>query len=208
MSRYTDQLSRAHTAINGVLRERVTGTADNERKVKLIDWALEHADAWAADQPPRNGLGAVGGSSAPQETADREESDRVKRMSAAAVVRIPEITKQVDALMTELYQIVQRLTGIVNAEKLPADVPGCRNCAKVLEVKGQKIGGHFAPVGERGKLHKLCDFCWRHAVADAREKGVEEGIGEPPSVVICDVFHRQGKRLAGLMMAKQRAKAS
>ena len=86
------------------------------------------------------------------------------------------------------------------AGKLPSDdvVPGCVSCARVSYRKSVKVGGHFAPVYEKAKKHKLCRNCY-----DGSEivGGVVLSL---PAIEYCDIMHRQSASAAGRWLARRK----
>lgn len=128
---------------------------------------------------------------------------RVMSEKTAADVLPAVDAKGLETWTRPLAALVARYTETESREgRLPSEdsVPGCVSCARVAYRKGVKLGGHFAPVYEKAKKHKLCRWCY-----DGSEFA-GEAIELPP-VEACDIYHRRGPRSAGTWLAKRRAAA-
>lgn len=129
MTRYVDQLSRAHTDIEQIL-------ARSGRQTK-VDLARAHIDEWiAVYEPGTSGDPARGGSSSPVEASERLEDHRVHRQACHDHERLPILVAQIETATRELYRLVVRNVETIHPSKRPADVtPVCTNprCDKTLD---------------------------------------------------------------------------
>ncbi len=149
MSRSTDALVRAREHIAAVLLP----VPSRSRRIVHFELAMEHAEAWAADQPPKGD--ERGGSSSPREASDRREEAGVKRRAAQAATRLTASALLVEKLMDEMYRDVIFLTSITDddPDEEAGELPGCKSCARI----GVRI-----EVYEKSKSLGLCRWCWEH----------------------------------------------
>jgi hypothetical protein len=184
-----------------ILGEVVVGPESLPRKLRRLDLALERAkEHQAARNPPRSPFGAGGSSSAPSETKEWLEDQRVTRLAMTDDAALRRLRKQLAETARDLRASVVRQTMTVDHSLLPAD-PGCRSCIRTAQVNKQNMGGHHADVYDKAKKHGLCVWCWKYARADAIDKGFK-GVGELPPVEACDIYHTQGPRSAGMFLAR------
>lgn len=184
MSRHKAALLKAHDAIGRVMMRVEVGTADRPRRITSYELALEHAEAWAADQPPK--ADERGGSSSPREASDRREESGVQRRAAAAVSRLTAHALLVAKLTDEIERDVVFLTAITDdqPDESSGELPGCRSCARIQV---------FSPVWERvpaAKAAGLCRFCWEH------------GDGQIPPIGLLEVKHNGTRRDLSAWLAK------
>lgn len=197
VSREADALSRALTSIELTLGFTTNGTADRPRRVRKIDLAVEHMEAWRDFRLPRDG--ERGGSSSPTEHDDRLEARRVDQQVARDLQALPELIRTIETAAQRLYSLMLRNVETIDLSKLPKDpLPGCVSCARVEFKNGRPVGGHFAPVYDKSEKAGLCRWCW-----DARQ-----ATGKLPEVDECDVYHREGPRAAGLLRAKRERRSA
>jgi len=195
-TQHVSRLRRTGTALGKALKTVETGTKAIPRPRKRIDIALDHADAWAGWQPPRDG--ERGGSSSPIEWAERVEWARVARQSAEDAVRARQIIKVMEKLSAELAVLVDRNVETIDPKKIPkgdSGLPGCTNCA---------LAGYFAPVYEKAPGAQLCRWCYDHKRADALERDPEggtPGLAPPREAVV--LFHERGPSVAGRWLADE-----
>ena len=208
MTNHSNRLSQAHTDLEQVLTTITRGTTDRPRHIRRIDLADEHLDQWADIINRTSSTGPErGGTSSPRETEDRAEARALATRIRTDTDRFTELVKKIRIDCHELYLLVLRYTEPVDSSKLPADttVPGCISCARTRGTGATKIGGHFAPIRETAAAHALCDWCYRHALADANERGLPRGtLGDPPPIKAVDLYHRAGAQAAGKWLAVHR----
>jgi len=184
LSRHQAALQKAHDAIGRVMMRVEVGTADRPRRITNFEFALEHAEAWAADQPPK--AGERGGSSNPRDASDRRENSGVQRRAAAAVSRLTGNALLVAKLTEEIERDVVFLTAITDdrPDESSGELPGCRSCARIQV---------FSAVYERvpaAKTAGLCRFCWEH------------GSGSVPPLALLEVKHNGTRRELSAWLAK------
>lgn len=191
MTTETVRLTDAGRHLDDVLKTTVTGTTHRPRATTLVELALHHAEDWLSVAMPHDGI--RGGSTHPTAIEDATEIRALGRQVARDVVRLPELAKQIDALSTELYLMVVRLTTVIDHDKLPntSGTPGCQSCAR----RDGDRGGHFEKVYEKSKRSGLCRWCWEYVAAE----------GHWPPVAACDIRHRLSPRHASLWLQKQKA---
>lgn len=209
-------LERAVERLARVLTTTTTGTRSHPRTLTILELALEHAEAWADTEAPREG--ERGGTSNPvsddeaaeirrvhrlaidatgrvQELAEALDwkTARLERLAAYTLVRLKKLAKQVDADASELDALVQRLTATVDPSKLPRPaMPRCASCARTEGTGSQRIGDHYAEVYERAPTTGLCRFCYDYDTANECW----------PPVKACHLYHTQSRKAAGVYLAK------
>lgn len=203
-------LSRAHTDLEVVLAKVDRGTAERTRRIARVDLALEHATEWIKATDPGRRAGQRGGSSTAAELADRTEDRRVHSQALRDHDRLDELVETLETAARELKAnvntiedsareleaLVRRNVEPIDHGKLPTETPGCVSCARA---------GHFAPVRDDAKRWRLCDWCYRYALAARREKGVAAALSRahwPPEKAV-DVYHRRGAQAAGRHLAQE-----
>ena len=130
---------------------------------------------------------------------EKGETDEKKRKRLADAVR--DHRRLIAHAAKNMSRIVAVATTPLDLSQIPDDLPGCRSCARTQGKKGKEIGGHHAEVREDVKGHGLCDWCYRHALADGKARDLGE-LGDPPPIRACHIFHTEGRRKAGLWMAR------
>jgi hypothetical protein len=195
VSRQSEQMRHVGEYVGLILGETERAAHHHAGRMSLLDLALEHAEAWAGQNPP-SVHGERGGSSSPTEISETREIRRVSAQARKDVARIPEICRSVEAQLYELYATVRRLTSVVDHSELQET--GCKSCArKQKDQHGSEIGGHFAEVHDKAKDRSLCGWCW----------SVERDSGNLPPVMACHIYHTQAPAHAGRYMAKLGVKA-
>lgn len=194
------------------------GTADQKRRVRLLDLALERMAAWAATAPlPREGQ--RGGTHAVTEANERAENRRVARSALEDHGDALELRTELRNTARKLRTFIPRYTITIDASKLPDDdIPGCISCARE-KLAGNRIvySAHFEPISERPRYAKarLCRWCGDHALAHLKEKRDVSMMDEhdivaeltkpsvwPPHQAV-DIRHRQSEQAAGRWLAEQ-----
>lgn len=210
MTRHVNDLvQHAQPDLEWLLQPVTVGTADKQRTVPRFALAIENIKNWTPDDPGAAGF-ERGGSSSATEADDRHEANRLAQQVARDSIQLPHLVKVIVASLDELVRLTARNAETVHPDKLPSDeeAPGCRSCARTGYGKGAPLVGHFAPVREDVKGHKLCDWCYRHALAAANEAGRPIGRDYWPPIEACDIFHRQGPQAAGRWLAKLQSVAA
>lgn len=197
--------------------DQVTGKATH---VVAIDLVLEHLEAWAGLPDPLlhqdDGLPIDGEATDPAQLRSRlpdPDAEAISRAIRQATRDLHDLRRALTAIR-KLTQLVDRITiravETIHPDKLPkasdqtSAIPGCKSCARTRGTGARRIGGHFAPVRDDVAGHGLCDWCYRHALAVARERGLEQITTDCwPPLEACDLYHRQSARAAGLYLAKR-----
>jgi hypothetical protein len=201
--------------LDDALKVIPTGTADRPRRRKRIDVAVEHADAWAGSEMPKNEpIGDGHDEPEPEPAAtpgaslvdqdERAERGRVTRQSttdlyalvpllesildhAAELARDPAplIAHYLRTESRKLERIVDRLVETMHPRKLPKANEGLPGCTNCAPVT-------FAPVYDKAPGSGLCRWCYDHARAE----------GEPPPLEVVDLYHRVSPTAAGRRLAE------
>lgn len=223
MSRYLAQITNCRADIERVAGKSLEHVSTPETKLALLDLAAGHIKDWlpSGTMPA---VGERGGSSSPVEAEDRVEAMKVARGAMRDDKRMKQLCAQLEALGAELYALVVRNVGLVDASKIPTRDPECVSCARPQNPK-DKASGHFSDVADPdphavrrwgsglaasvGRL-QLCSFCRTHAIASAKANGRDSVVPsrDYPPLKAVDLLCRQSEQAAGLWLAKQRRGAA
>lgn len=201
MSRTTDALARAHTDIDQALKPVTVDS--RSRRAARVTLAAAHLDDWQAAHPPP--AEERGGSSASTELADRKTERSLADRIAEDQRLLPELVRRIEVDCRALAGLVAHYAD--STSEMPTEVAGCQSCARVSERKGSRLGGHWAPIRESAQVHRLCDWCYRHALAQAADRAGSIVRQDWPPIKACDLFHGQGAQAAGRWLARQPASA-
>lgn len=203
MSTEADKLARVGADVDEVMRKMEVGSVDRQRSVRRIDLAMLRNKDFVREHQPSGET--RGGSSSVVASEDASEEARMSRQASADLVRVPDIIDQMERLSRELALAVTRAVVTIDPDDVPIEnvIPGCLSCARKRYRKGRKVGGHFAAIREDVKGHRLCDWCYRHALAVAKEKKDRIKPEYWPPLEACDIYHRQGAQAAGRWLAQQ-----
>lgn len=195
----------------GQRTDQVTGAAVSKLAIDLV---LEHLDAWAGMPDPQ--LHRDDGADDDAPTRVRGNADelaaisRVIRQSTNDAAELRRILTTVRKELGRAASIAVRAVETIHPDKLPKEaehstaIPACASCARTSGNGPKRIGGHFAPVRDDVAGHGLCDWCYRHALALAKERGLEQITPDCwPPIKACDLYHAQSPRAAGLHLAKE-----
>lgn len=176
-----------------VLTKREEGTIDYPRTVARIDTAYQRAlDRAGGGHLPSDG--ERGGSSNPRDGDERKEAERVKRQAERDARKIDELVIRLSTAAHELREITDRQAEVVHESKLPTEVlPGCRSCARKEDADGKTVGGHWAPVDDKGSADGLCRQCVEF----------KNATGGLPPVTWCHKRHCEGGKAANRWLAKE-----
>lgn len=174
------------------------GTVDRIRRLRRIDLAFDRMAEYRSEQMV-SGDGERGGTSSTSSADDVKEAtslDHQITRDALLLHRILGLIGELPAARAAVARYVDLIDLSELPTKAPRDViPGCLSCVRSERRGHTRIGGHFAPVYEKAKKHGLCRFCY----------DVRAATGQLPPIEICDVYHSQGPRQAGRLIAKRSA---
>jgi hypothetical protein len=205
VSQAADALYRALRDITILLEPVEVGPPDRRRWVKRVDLAVHNARANIAESLS-SGDGERGGTTSVTEAEDRAEEQRVHNQAIQDLPLLERKPEELAHLASSLFAAGRRQTETLHPSKLPGDgaIPQCASCKRDRwdKTAQSKIGGHFAPLREDVKRHGLCDWCYRHALASANERGRSITRDDWPPVEACHKRHTVSARAAHRWLAE------
>jgi hypothetical protein len=156
------------------------------RQMSRLELAVERIEAWRG--LPDRGNGERGGSSNLRSREDAAEAFRTILQADEDAVSVHDFVKSVG----DLYQLVCRYTETVDVSMVENE-PQCTSHARA----------DIQAVAVFSKAYNLCRWCYDHAQAAARERGMEsiEPQDWPPPKA-CRIQDSQGPTAAGRWLAR------